>query len=480
MPLVINSNISSLNSQRQLVKSGMELDEAMGRLSSGKRINSAADDAAGLAISNRQTSTILGLNRAVANANDGVSLIQTAEGALDESTNILQRIRELAIQSANGIYSDVDRATLDAESQQLKAEVQRIADTTAFNGQNVLDGSLGEVKLQVGSGANQTIDFSIGATDINSLGSGTGGDIVGTRMNLTDLALVGGAVVATGPGIEINSVAVGSFTAFTLTDTNASTGGLGDVLAQISERTNVTASAFVEVTGSIDGTGLLQGSDELTLTVTTLEGNANVYNITGTTSLAELAEKIGTTTGNQVTATVDENGRLQINSSNAGLLNVGGTGQLAATGIATSATAYTAQLALTADESGGEILVNFTATIDAAMANATDALGMSERLASGDIKQTLSTGAFVALTEGNLTINDVTIGTFSAATQVAASEAINRSSSETGVVATIVSELGASGVAFDTLVLNSVSGDEIAIDLGATLIGAELTQFGGT
>lgn len=102
--------------------------------------------------------------------------MQTAEGALDESTNILQRMRELAIQSANGIYSDTDRATLNAEVQQLKAEVDRIAETTSFNGQNVLDGSLGEVLLQVGSEANQTISVEVGQLDAKSLGAGTAGD----------------------------------------------------------------------------------------------------------------------------------------------------------------------------------------------------------------------------------------------------------------------------------------------------------------
>ncbi|HSG63036.1 MAG TPA: flagellin, partial [Pseudomonadales bacterium] len=160
MPLVINTNVSSLNSQRQLVRSGNDMETAMERLSSGKRINSASDDAAGLAIANRMTSQIRGLNQAVRNANDGISMIQTAEGALDESTNILQRMRELSIQAANGIYTDADRSTLDAEVQQLKAELQRIADSTTFNGQKLLDGSLGTVELQVGNQANQTIDLN--------------------------------------------------------------------------------------------------------------------------------------------------------------------------------------------------------------------------------------------------------------------------------------------------------------------------------
>ena len=163
MSLYVNTNVSALNAQRQLINSGKSLDTSFQRLSSGFRINSAADDAAGLQISNRLTSQIQGLDQAIRNASDGVSLIQTAEGALDESTNILQRMRELSIQAANGIYSDTDRAALDAEFQQLLDELDRIAETTSFNGQKLLDGSLGDVALHVGAEAGQIIDFSIQA-----------------------------------------------------------------------------------------------------------------------------------------------------------------------------------------------------------------------------------------------------------------------------------------------------------------------------
>lgn len=162
MPLVINTNVSSLNAQRQMVDSGKDLSTAMERLSSGKRINSAADDAAGLAIANRMTSQVRGLNQAVRNANDGISMIQTAEGALDEATNILQRMRELSIQAANGIYSGEDKDTLDAEVQELKSELTRIAENTTFNGQPLLDGTITSVDLQIGSEANQTITINIG------------------------------------------------------------------------------------------------------------------------------------------------------------------------------------------------------------------------------------------------------------------------------------------------------------------------------
>lgn len=131
MSLVINTNVASLNTQRQLVSSGNALSQATERLSSGQRINSAKDDAAGLAIANRMTSQVRGLDQAIRNANDGVSLVQTAEGALQEVTNILQRMRELSIQSANGIYSNADRATLQAEVKQLKSELDRISETTS-------------------------------------------------------------------------------------------------------------------------------------------------------------------------------------------------------------------------------------------------------------------------------------------------------------------------------------------------------------
>ncbi len=147
MALVINTNVMSLNAQRNLSTSGMALSTSLQRLSSGLRINSAKDDAAGLAISSRMTTQINGLNQAVRNANDGISLAQTTEGALQEVTNNLQRIRELAVQSANASNSDSDRQALDQEVQQRLNEVQRIAAQTSFNGRKVLDGSFGSAQL---------------------------------------------------------------------------------------------------------------------------------------------------------------------------------------------------------------------------------------------------------------------------------------------------------------------------------------------
>ncbi|WP_332860904.1 flagellin [Janthinobacterium svalbardensis] len=160
MAAVINTNISSLNSQRNLSTSQSALSTSLQRLSSGMRINSAKDDAAGLAISDRMTSQIRGMTQATRNANDGVSLAQTAEGALSTSGDILQRIRELAVQSSNSTNTASDRQALQTEVGQLGSELNRVAQTTQFNGQNLLDGSMGTANFQVGANANQLISAS--------------------------------------------------------------------------------------------------------------------------------------------------------------------------------------------------------------------------------------------------------------------------------------------------------------------------------
>ncbi|MEH6566101.1 MAG: flagellin domain-containing protein [Halopseudomonas sp.] len=168
MALTVNTNVASLNAQRNLSGSTNSLATAMERLSSGSRINSAKDDAAGLQISNRLTSQINGLNVAARNANDGISMAQTAEGALQESTNLLQRMRELTLQAANGSNSDDDKDSLNAEVVELQSELDRIANTTSFGKIKLLDGTAGSVSFQVGSEASTndviTVGFESGTT----------------------------------------------------------------------------------------------------------------------------------------------------------------------------------------------------------------------------------------------------------------------------------------------------------------------------
>jgi len=160
MALAVNTNVSSLNAQRQLMNSGTNLDTSFKRLSSGLRINSAADDSAGLQISNRLTGQINGLNQGIRNANDGISLAQTAEGAMDEVTSMFQRVRTLSSQASNGSNTDEDRLAIQEEIRSLMTEVNRVAKDTTFGGQNLLDGTY-KASFQVGADAAQTIGFSM-------------------------------------------------------------------------------------------------------------------------------------------------------------------------------------------------------------------------------------------------------------------------------------------------------------------------------
>jgi flagellin len=179
---VVNTNISASLSQAALAKNDRALSKAMEQLSTGKKINSAADDAAGLAISTRMTSQIIGLEQSIQNANDAISMVNTAEGALDEVTNLLQRMRELALQAANGTTDTADRSYLNKEYQNLYAEIDRIADNTEWNGRNILNNQANGsgsslVEFQVGMNAGQTISVDFG-NFTNVSGSGTFTDFV--------------------------------------------------------------------------------------------------------------------------------------------------------------------------------------------------------------------------------------------------------------------------------------------------------------
>lgn len=172
MAIYVNTNIASLNSQRNLTTATNALQTSFERLSSGKRINSAADDAAGLQIGSRLEAQVNGLNQAARNANDGISLAQTAEGALDESTNLLQRMRVLSIQSANGSNSTADRKALDTEFKELQIEINRISDDTTFGGMSLLDSTFDQ-NFQIGADANQIINVKI-SLDMDAAGLGVG------------------------------------------------------------------------------------------------------------------------------------------------------------------------------------------------------------------------------------------------------------------------------------------------------------------
>ncbi len=265
MSLVLNTNINSLTAQQNLSTSQMSLSTAMQRLSSGLRINSAADDAAGYAIAQRMTTQVNGLTQAQRNANDGISLAQTAEGALGELTNNLQSIRELAVQSANATNSASDRAALDTEVQQRLQEINRTATQTTFNGQHVLDGTLGSATFQVGANVGETIGISLTADmKLNSIGSlattNSTGSIAGLFSNGAGLTLAAGALqVNTGTGPV--SVAAGTYTtaASLVTAINTAAGSgiatLSGNEIQITDTSTTNAIAFTGTAASTVGLG---------------------------------------------------------------------------------------------------------------------------------------------------------------------------------------------------------------------------------
>ncbi len=453
MPLYINTNVQSLNSQRQLVKSGMDQATAMERLSSGKRINKAGDDAAGLAIANRMTSQIRGLDQAVRNANDGISLVQTAEGALDETTSILQRMRELSIQSANGIYSDADRATLNAEVQQLKAEIDRIADTTTFNGQELLDGSLANVKLQVGAQANETIALAVPGTNIDKLGAGVGGDVVGFEMAIDTISTLSFA------NLRVNNQQVGQLS--TLSFAQISTGGLQGILDEINDNVaNVDFDAIVDFTATGAGNGILRGTDVLTISAQMMDGTLQTFNISDTGSMEELAEKISSASGDILQASVSDEGKLNIESTYVAQITLDSSNSVyQAVGIASTTgvgDVESARLLLSSEDSNDITIDGGSSAAGISSTALVEALGLNSRFDGGDISG-VSGSAVAMLTEGDLDINDITIGAFSDASIAAAVIAINNASEQTGVVA---AEDTVNGV----LTLNSVDGNEIKID----------------
>ncbi len=262
MALSINTNMASLNAQRNLGNSQSALSTSMERLSSGLRINSAKDDAAGLAISDRMTSQIRGLDQAARNANDGISLAQTAEGALSESTNLLQRMRELAVQSANDTNTDADRTSLQAEVDQLTEELDRIATTTAFNGKTLLDGTLEDATFHVGANANQSISLSIADAQADALGANA--TVTSTGTAVTDAEAAGGLTSPSGilqiNGETITTVADGVSTTDATASAKAVAAGINAKSAETGVTATVNATTANLGTISADANGL-SGTD---------------------------------------------------------------------------------------------------------------------------------------------------------------------------------------------------------------------------
>ncbi|WP_350615283.1 flagellin [Pseudomonas sp. HY7a-MNA-CIBAN-0227] len=318
MAMSVNTNITSLGVQKNLNKASDALSTSMNRLSSGLKINSAKDDAAGMQIANRLGNQVKGLNVAIANANNGVSIAQTAEGAMQESTNLLQRLRELALQSANGDKSDADRVSLQQEFTAKVGELTRISNTTTFGGRNLLDGSFNNVGFQIGANANETISF--GMTDISA--TGLKGNFSEATVN--SAALAGLSATATGSVLPLPP--------------EASVTGSAPLLTANTDKITINGTQ-ITLTGGAAGTA---------------SGIATAADINGATA----------TTG--VTAVADATtGALTLTSKSDIVLSEATAGMLAKTGLAVGTTPRAPQASVTgaantATTAGDQITINGT------------------------------------------------------------------------------------------------------------------------
>lgn len=316
MPQIINTNIASLNAQRNLNASQRDADTTLQRLSSGLRINSAKDDAAGLAISERFTSQITGLNQAIRNANDGISLAQVAEGALGESGNILQRIRELSVQSANATNSASDRQALQSEVNQLKEELERIATTTEFNGLKLLDGTFQAQKFQAGANENQTIAVSIEGARTKDLANNTLSASNPTLNSGTGSSTTAADVVATE-----NTIGSQTLTLSSSLDSQTVSIDAGDTAEEIAAAINksaattgVNATGRTEVSVSNTATTPITAPQTITMTVSNGESSATISaQISDANDLSPLASEINSASGRTgITAEVEDDGSITL------------------------------------------------------------------------------------------------------------------------------------------------------------------------
>jgi len=305
MPQIINTNVSSLNAQRNLNRSQDALKTSLQRLSSGLRINSAKDDAAGLAISERFTTQIRGLNQATRNANDGISLAQTAEGALAEVGNNLQRIRELAVQAVNATNSASDRAALDAEVQQRLAEIDRIAAQTSFNGQKVLDGTFGNATFQVGANVGETISVGL-STSVRTTAIGKTADWVGGAAYNSALA-VGqqGAGVSTVAFVSGDlTIAIGSGSVVSVGASTAGSANGQSAASAYAKAAAINAAGISGLTTTADTTV------QLNLAATAVAGTVTDYDLSINT-VAIFSNYNATTSGaltaDQLVAAINSN-----------------------------------------------------------------------------------------------------------------------------------------------------------------------------
>ena len=465
MPQVINTNIASLNAQRNLNTSQTALATSLQRLSSGLRINSAKDDAAGLAISERFTTQIRGLNQAARNANDGMSLAQTADGALSEITSNLQRIRELAVQSANATNNSTDRAALDQEVQQRLAEVDRIASQTAFNGQKVLDGTFGTATFQVGANVGETIGVGL-STSVRTTAIGKTADYVnGTTAYSSSLA-----VGQQGTGVDVSNalasgdltIAIGSNSAVSVPGSSsyAGTGQGQGATSAYAKVAAINAAGISGLTATADTTVVLDFAAVTdTASTYTLSVNSQaIYTAYGSALTGDqVAQAINTNAGTTgVTASFDSaNNRMTLTGSDGRNITVSQTCGTAAAGLGQGLTATTASY----NNSTNDAKTALTVAQDTAVSNT---FGGSIRLTAAD---TITLGGanetYVGYADSSqMALGSSALNSTSVTTVANANTAINRVDAALTAVSNLRSTFGAIQNRFESTIANLQAGAE--------------------
>ena len=481
MAQVINTNISSLNAQRNLNSSQSALATSLQRLSSGLRINSAKDDAAGMAISDRMSSQIRGLNQAARNANDGISLSQTAEGGLSAINDNLQRMRELAIQSANATNSASDRKALDAEAKSLLAEITRVATTTQFNGLNLLDGTFSAAQFQVGANANQTIGVSMSAATTESLGAYGG-----------KAQAVTSAAFASDNSIKINDIQIGATSDRSSQAAGWTDGSAAAKAAAINAKaamTGVSATAITEIKGTdtvAPHLGSHTTSDDfkingVAISSLTAQASASDQGRMAAAAINDVSQKTG------VTATYDAGtGKLALSSAEGRDIKLEATDQAAATRIYNAtgllagsvagantitlptAGSSTITVATAVNARTASVLINgvsFNFSEGAASNSVTDATNVSVVVdASADVTAVAAAlRSAIATAKGN-NLTKTALQTLTVA------------SATTAVVTLNDSRLGTAATVGRTITTSATPGMTLAVEAG----GANMTVSGGT
>ncbi len=441
MAQIINTNIGSLVAQRNLNTTQNANLQALGRLSSGLRINSARDDAAGLAISTRFTAQVRGLNVAMRNAGDGISLAQTAEGALGAMTDSLQRLRELALQSANATNSDTDRQALNAEAQQLIDEISRISEQTNFNGRKIFDGNFSS-SVQIGTNVGETVSFGVAKVSAKTLGGGIGAGV----------SAVGSASALANGDLTINGISVGPSSAVDDTASTANKGAsaIAKVAAinRVSDQTGVVAQINANVAaGSAMTAAALSGSVTINgVAINVATGGADAA--ADRQSVVQAVNAHSAQTGVTAVDSGADNGGVLLQASDGRNITIAFTTvTAAATGLAAAGT-YEGGYTLVSQDGSDIVVGGGDNTGSGNVANSGLAAGVHGGTTAAVTSVARAGATLTAMAAGDLVINGVTIGasnasddtassTGAAASGISIAAAINRASSQTGVKATV-------------------------------------------